>query len=489
MSYLSFHMQAPTPGWLDAVARAKPRVMKVFQIEMGNDIKAVSPETIVVFRHFVSHQQPYLDKAVQGHVQALEAAADFINCFEDSLNRQGGIDYVESLNETIPSHDVFAQQKSVAFDIGFCEALAQICPGVKPLVFTAPIGNPDFHEFGVLLPLAERCAAFDGAFGYHAYHPVVEGESFVHSVQHQRDLHLRWAHIDDYLITNGGHRVDWFLGEVGPIGAGPDGYGLLANDGWKHPGVWNGNQFACLDDLAAFDRLLAGTRAAREGRLLGTALFTSGGFGWKHFQYEGEMMDRVASHIAENPSPAPDPAPPPPSADRVIDIVDDLLKGGGYYAVRHLEAINLTVVHHTATRASLEPWEAAVYHVNTLEWPGIGYHYFIVPGGTIYQTNKLETVSYHAGNSNTKSIGVALAGNFYSGDGVGRPSLAQERSLRWLHNVHLPAMLGRSIPLLGHKEVPGAATACPGDNWDWHKLEEAGGRSQNRSRSRARGCE
>ena len=25
MSYLSFHMQAPTPGWLDAVARAKPR--------------------------------------------------------------------------------------------------------------------------------------------------------------------------------------------------------------------------------------------------------------------------------------------------------------------------------------------------------------------------------------------------------------------------------------------------------------------------------
>ena len=470
MSYLSFHLQTNVQGWLDAVARAQPRVLKVFQIEMANAAKTVSPDTKIVFRHYVEHQQPYLDKAVQGHTQALEAAADYINQFEDSLNRQGGIDYVESLNETIPSFDIFAQMKSVAFDIGFCEALAQICPDVKPAVFTAPIGNPDHHEFGVLLPLAEVCEAFGGCFSYHAYHPVVDGESFVHSFDHQRNLHLRWVEIDEFLLDSG-YRVDWFLGEIGPIGANDDGYGLRANDGWKHSGVWNGDRFACVNDLAAFDRVLANTMAAREGRLIGATIFTSGP-DWKHFQIRQPILDEIADYIQANPTP-PEPDPEPES--RIVDIVDTLLKGSGYYAVRHREAIDLTVVHHTATRASLEPWEAATYHVNTLEWPGIAYHYFIVPDGTIYQTNKLETVSYHAGNANTKSIGVALAGNFYSGDGVGRPSLAQQRSLRWLHNVHLPAVLGRSIPLLGHKEVPGAQTACPGDNWDWHKLDESGG--------------
>ncbi len=479
MSYLSFHLQTNVTGWLDAVARCKPRVLKVFQIEMGNAAKAVSPDTKIVFRHHVDHQQPLLDRSGEGPVQAIEAAAEFIGWFEDSLNLQGGIDYVEAFNETYATKKPETMRKAIAFDIGFCKALAQVCPGVKPVVFTAAIGNPGHDEYGPLLELADICEAFGGAFGYHAYHPVVNGESFVHSLKHQRDLHLRWTYIDDFLRENG-HTVDWFLGEVGPIGANDDGYGLRANDGWKHSGVWNGNRFACVGDLAAFDRLLADTQAAREGRLIGATIFTSGP-GWKHFQIRQPILDEIADYIAANPTPEPEPEPEPEPdpepGSRIVDIVDDLLKGSHYdvrrlYAVRHLEAINLTVVHHTATRASLDPWEAAIYHVNTLEWPGIAYHYFIVPGGTIYQTNKLETVSYHAGNSNTKSIGVALAGNFWSGDGVGRPSLAQERSLRWLHNVHLPAVLGRSIPLLGHKEVPGAQTACPGDLWDWHKLDE-----------------
>ena len=474
MSNLSFHFQSNVVGWLDAVAKAKPRVVKIFQIEMGNATKAVSPNTKTVFRHFVSHQQPYLDKAGEGSVQALEAAAEFINQFEDSLNRQGGIDYVESLNETYATKAPETMRKAIAFDIGFCKALAQICPGVKPIVFTAAIGNPRHDEIGPLLELADVCEAFGGAFGYHAYHPVVNRQSFVDSASHQKNLHLRWDVIDTFLVANG-HRVDWFLGEIGPIGANDDGYNLRANDGWKHSGVWGGDLGACIADLAAFDRLLAGTRAAREGRLLGGTLFTSGPWDWKHFQWQGTALAGMADYIAANPSPEPDPLPdPPPDPEpepRVIDVADQLTRDpANEYNTRRLLNIDAHVVHHTAGRASLTAEEIARYHVNIRGWPGIAYHYYILPDGTINQTNALEAVSYHVGPANYSKIGTALAGNFWSGAGSQRPSVAQERSLRWLHNVHLPAVLGRSIPLLGHKEVPGCATACPGDLWDWHKV-------------------
>ncbi len=469
MSYLSYHLQTNVTGWLDAVARCKPRALKVFQIEMGNDTKAVSPDTLIVFRHHIEHQQPYLDRAGEGPAQARDAAAEFINRFEDSLNRQGGIDYVESLNETYATGNPETLRKAIAFDIGFCEMLAHICPGVKPIVFTAAIGNPGHNEYAPLLPLAEACAAAGGAFGYHAYHPVVNGVSFVGSAGHQRDLHLRWCVIDDFLIATG-RRVDWFLGEIGPIGANNDGYGLRANDGWKHGGVWGGDRAACVEDLAAFDRLLAGTRAAREGRLLGATIFTSGP-GWKHFQIRQPILDEIADYIQANPTPEPAPEP------RIVDIIDQLTMEpeNGHYGERHLSGIHGHVVHHSGTRASLTAEEAAYYHVNTKEWPGIGYTFYIVPDGTIYQTNPINVSSYHVGDLNHRYIGTCVPGNFWSVQSVAKPSLAQERSLRWLHNVHLPAVLGRSIPLLGHKEVPGAQTACPGDNWDWHKLDESGG--------------
>ena len=51
------------------------------------------------------------------------------------------------------------------------------------------------------------------------------------------------------------------------------------------------------------------TRAGREGRLIGAALFTSGLFGgWKHFQYQQPILDDIADYIAANPTPVPEPA-------------------------------------------------------------------------------------------------------------------------------------------------------------------------------------
>ena len=121
------------------------------------------------------------------------------------------------------------------------------------------------------------------------------------------------------------------------------------------------------------------------------------------------------------------------------------------------------VVHHSATEAHVTPQQIARYHVETLGWHGIGYHFVIAADGTIYQTNRMQTVSYHAGWHNSYTLGACLVGNFthYA------PTYEQVAALTWLHREWLPERLG-PLPLKGHKEL--MPTACPGDKWDWRAI-------------------
>jgi len=158
--------------------------------------------------------------------------------------------------------------------------------------------------------------------------------------------------------------------------------------------------------------------------------------------------------------------PTDPSQYQVFDIVDELAHHQSYrYSTRSLQGLEYHVVHHSATRSTITPYDIANYHVNTLEWPGIGYSFFISADGTVYQTNYLETMSYGVFNQNRRSISTCLGGYFTEGR---QPTNAQLKSFNWLHNTWLPSQLGRSLPLHGHKEMPGQSTMCPGNSWDWH---------------------
>ncbi|MEA3344648.1 MAG: peptidoglycan recognition family protein [Chloroflexota bacterium] len=161
--------------------------------------------------------------------------------------------------------------------------------------------------------------------------------------------------------------------------------------------------------------------------------------------------------------------PKPP----IKDIVDELPKHPTKrYRARRREDITHIAVHHSAVAPSVSAERIARYHVENLDWPGIGYHFDIAADGTIYQTNELTTISYHARDANTYSIGICFAGNFT--DAI--PTEAQLRSggrlIAWI-------MQELSIPLdhvRGHKfYVP--TTACPGDQWDegqeWKGLLQA----------------
>ena len=149
----------------------------------------------------------------------------------------------------------------------------------------------------------------------------------------------------------------------------------------------------------------------------------------------------------------------------IIDIVDSLPKHDTLkYSTRALSRITGVVVHHTTgaiTSTGTLPPAIARFHVSR-GFPGIGYHYFIDSDGQVYLTQRLETVSWHCGDPNTTTIGIALRGDFTSVFPTGAQQTALVELLR-----HIRGMPEMSIMhIAGHGQYPGASrTACPGATW------------------------
>lgn len=131
------------------------------------------------------------------------------------------------------------------------------------------------------------------------------------------------------------------------------------------------------------------------------------------------------------------------------------------YGTRDLSQVDQIIFHHTA--GSQGPKAIADYHVQTNGWPGIGYHFVIDAHGTIYQTNELSTLSYHCKGQNTRSIGIALIGNFE----LTEPSPQQYEAARQLVR-DLRKQLPQIDSIAPHKQY--RATACPGKYFHLHTI-------------------
>ncbi len=99
-------------------------------------------------------------------------------------------------------------------------------------------------------------------------------------------------------------------------------------------------------------------------------------------------------------------------------------------------------------------------------WGGLAYDYMVADDGTIGLGNPIRRKGAHVAGNNTGNVGISCPAT--TGD---RPTEDQARSLRWLlANAHTRALPAehrspvdlRRLILLGHKEFPGNATACPG---------------------------
>jgi len=124
------------------------------------------------------------------------------------------------------------------------------------------------------------------------------------------------------------------------------------------------------------------------------------------------------------------------------------------------------IIHHTATARDKTTFEAVRnYHIRK-GWGDIAYHYFISGDGRLYRGREENVVGAHcrANGMNFKSLGICLTGNFEQE----HPSEAQ---LKTLEELIEKLRAKYNIPIdnvLGHKEVPGARTVCPGRNFlEW----------------------
>lgn len=130
------------------------------------------------------------------------------------------------------------------------------------------------------------------------------------------------------------------------------------------------------------------------------------------------------------------------------------------YQTRPVSQINSVVLHHSAVPASVGADRIARHQVEMQKWPGVGFHYFIYDDGRIQQTQPLEVISYHAGDANSTSVGICLAGNFTDQPPTEAQLLAAGQLTAWLlQQLNLPIEA-----IHPHKDY--VVTACPGDQWD-----------------------
>ena len=152
----------------------------------------------------------------------------------------------------------------------------------------------------------------------------------------------------------------------------------------------------------------------------------------------------------------------PVQKPNILDVVDQLPRHPEQsYPTRSLEMITHIAIHHTAGPANTPVERVARYHVERRGWPGIGYHFYIMPDGTIYQTNRLTTISNHVYMNNQRSVGIALAGDFNENLPTPAQLNAAAALTAWLMEL-------LNIPIenvWGHREYPSQSTDCPGNQW------------------------
>ena len=140
------------------------------------------------------------------------------------------------------------------------------------------------------------------------------------------------------------------------------------------------------------------------------------------------------------------------------------------YKQRLISAVTHVVVHHSGTTSGT-PEAFARYHVETNDWPGIGYHYVIGRDGMIYKCHPASVISYHASGANSYSLGVCLVGNM----DVQKPTADQMAALIELLFDLINGYRISPNHVIGHREVPGTRKSCPGANTNMDIVRAAAG--------------
>jgi N-acetyl-anhydromuramyl-L-alanine amidase AmpD len=146
----------------------------------------------------------------------------------------------------------------------------------------------------------------------------------------------------------------------------------------------------------------------------------------------------------------------------------------GYKSLK--DVLNTVVIHHSGNYPSYDVREVQKQHTDE-GMADIGYHYIVAPDGTIYEGRDIGARGFHVENANTGKIGILLMGDFQPGDEIrkswiiinlgpelddyGPPTDKQATSVTNLVR-YLDVKYGIES-VVGHRDVPGNQTVCPGD--------------------------
>ena len=152
---------------------------------------------------------------------------------------------------------------------------------------------------------------------------------------------------------------------------------------------------------------------------------------------------------------------------KIINRVHTYLQKGRSWYQRKESNIKKITIHHSAMRQDGRQTNDSVLQTimsvhSGHGWPGLSYHFCIMPDGSIYQTNNFSDITWHD-TINDDSIGILVHGYFHP-EVNDRPTNKQLVSLKelldWLCTQN-PAFPASQKDVVGHRER--SATACPGN--------------------------
>ncbi|MBU3912206.1 MAG: N-acetylmuramoyl-L-alanine amidase [Candidatus Omnitrophica bacterium] len=131
------------------------------------------------------------------------------------------------------------------------------------------------------------------------------------------------------------------------------------------------------------------------------------------------------------------------------------------------------IIHHSATDVG-KALSFDYVHSNKRHWKGLGYHFVIDNGTSGKEDGQIEVAPRwmhqengahcKAGSMNYQGIGICLVGNFNSDSVSARQMEALVSLVKELKkHYHIP-----DSRILGHGQVPGVSTDCPGKRFPWN---------------------
>lgn len=488
-SKIGLHLHSARGAALSArwTAELAPTVLKV----LSDDLAALGP-TIAEAR---ARGALIIGRVYEGD-QSLGNHGRFLSRVQSAARAYPLVDAWEGYNEAFQT-DAGSVRQRAALDLELVHAMEAI--GRKAVVASYAVGNPpaleDWREYAAVI---RAVAAGGHLLGLHEYsapamqwgagqnqaggltngqwvsidpatRPSVDGWFTLRYRKVAARLRVEGLPVPRMVITEAG------LDDVQPrpnVGARRGYKTYQGTPFWRHPVL---GDFA--DQVGWYaDRL------AEDPYMVGAVLYGVGDASgkWDDFDLatDAETSDRLLAVLGQRRAPAPAPTPTePPMADlgqmlaaEFGALYSDLRAalprnpGGQYgdFAPRPLPGITMLAVHHTAGGKDQSWAQVAQEHISGRGWAGIGYHVGI-RRGTVSYIGDVSLARACCSQQNHRVVCVVMTGN-YETETVDAGDAAILRRVEAVVQRWAAGAVGRRLTVLGHKEVPGQSTACPGRN-------------------------